>query len=233
MTRQLLAQRDAAALEQADKRMLYSIIREILSNLQDALPVVFTVRMQEDLGKVVRSSMELAQLLHHQAAKFRVGMIRARSTDGRPTPFDSNQMEDVSGAMEGGDQGWEVQMTVFPGVFKWGDERGENVRLSRRIELLIHRLTCLKPGRGHEGCIAGEGRGKEERGYRAWQGLCSNPCRRLSSAYLFGDHHTAIIPCVTSDKKGSGSMLTWVARRNAPESSVTEPFPPNRRFLIF
>ena len=59
ITRKLLAQSDEDILEQADNRMYYVTLQEIMTNLQQALPIDWTPDMQGELGKIIVESIQL------------------------------------------------------------------------------------------------------------------------------------------------------------------------------
>jgi len=161
LTRKLLAHEDADALQTARNRLLYEVMDEIMENLPHELRSRWTDDMQYGLGKVIASSMELAQLLHGQTARFQVKMVPAVSSDGKPASFDPNEMEDIGVEDEEDPRDRCVGVSVFPSICKWGDERGENVR---PLSAACVRVSCsrFRIGRCHAGGFEGQGFDSEE-----------------------------------------------------------------------
>lgn len=126
LTRTLISHGDGSVLEHADNRLHYSIQREIMTNLENALPTEWSQGMQSELGKIFALTIQLFRLLHTQRASFRVDMMQAGPLSGNGQPFLPEAMEDVGIDR----QECVVGMGIFPGVSKWGDEHGENVRPS-------------------------------------------------------------------------------------------------------
>lgn len=135
-TRKLIARHNAKVLEQADTRMHYETLGEIMSIFEKAAPIDWNTDVQAALSKIIASALELFQVLHKQAAIFQVAMLCATGADGNPSPFKPSWMEDIGNEMEDGGKNWSVGIVLFPVILKWGDERGENVRPSWKPRML-------------------------------------------------------------------------------------------------
>lgn len=107
--------------------MMYATLEDIMHNLEKAAPIQWTMTMQQQLGKIVVAAIELSHLLQRQAARFEVRMAGGASVNRTGIPFDHQHAEDLGDGMEEVQSALIIGMAVFPGIFKWGDERGENV----------------------------------------------------------------------------------------------------------
>lgn len=127
ITRKLLDRHDEGILDQAESRMHNEIMFEIHRALENAATIPWTEEVQAALSKIITSTIQLFRLLHRQAARFQVRMVDAITLGGKGNRYNSAYMEDLGNEMEDDEADWEVGIAVFPGIFKWGDERGENV----------------------------------------------------------------------------------------------------------
>lgn len=134
-TRALISRDDPGALEQADNHMLYDTMRMIMQDLEKAAPISWTENVQTALGKIIAATIELFRLLQSQNADFHIGFARVTNTEGHHRRYSPSWTEDIDNEMEGGGQNFVVGLSVFPGIFKCGDERGENVR-SAQLSIL-------------------------------------------------------------------------------------------------
>lgn len=133
LTRKLIANNDDSVLEHADAVLHYTTMREIMEKLSTALPIEWTAEVQQELSKIVVSMTELARLLYGQAAHFSIGMVPAYRQGRGHMPFNPEEMEDIGNADDEESNERQVSVSVFPGIIKCGDERGENVRHLRWI----------------------------------------------------------------------------------------------------
>ena len=94
-----------------------------------AMQIEWHPNVQHGLATIYQSGLELFRLLHRQNAVFQVEMAPA-CEEGVPQHFHPVTMEDVnSTADEEALAGRTIDVSVFPLVYKSGDERGENVSI--------------------------------------------------------------------------------------------------------
>jgi len=83
------------------------------------------------LGAIVEQAVSLSRLLRVQRARFIVAIPSMHPR--HQALFDNETMEDISGEDEQGLTGKELQCAVFPALYKFGDEEGNNTQIRNVI----------------------------------------------------------------------------------------------------
>ncbi|RMZ09540.1 hypothetical protein D0864_01495 [Hortaea werneckii] len=124
-TRKLLFQMDREALHQADKDLETSAIQLLAKDLGDCIAVDWNAS-EATLRKILGSAAELFRALHSSKATFDLETAPVR--DGVDMAvFDMDKMTSVNSAEEEAALiGRPIEVSVFPGIFKYGDEHGQN-----------------------------------------------------------------------------------------------------------
>ncbi|KAK5119581.1 hypothetical protein LTR85_007410 [Meristemomyces frigidus] len=125
-TRKLIAQIDTGALRKSDQALLDSAIQRVHSMLVDALPMDWTAA-EGGLRKIFAAAFELFRTLHSSKALFVVEMLPA-VLPHELAAFDPNTMTAINNTTEDEDAlgGRSIEVSVFPVVYKFGNEVGEN-----------------------------------------------------------------------------------------------------------
>lgn len=125
-TRKLLLQMDGEALQQADKGFETCAIEVVAKRLGDCIAVDWNAS-EATLRKILSSAAELFRALHSSKATFDLEMAAVR--DGVDMAvFDIDNMTSVNSAEEETALiGRPIEISVFPGIYKYGDEHGQNV----------------------------------------------------------------------------------------------------------
>lgn len=129
LTRKLIAQSDNAVLERAVNALVCDMLQEVHYNLGRALGVDWPSNLQNDLAKIFVSCLDFFRILHRQSAMFSVRMVCNTDNDGTPGRIGPEWMEDVNNEDEDDVKGRGIEFSLFPAIYKKGDERGENARL--------------------------------------------------------------------------------------------------------
>lgn len=125
-TRRLIGLRDTGALSEAQDRLVRHMTQEVQHTIAKAMKINWTVDMEQQLATIFHNGLELLRTLQRQQASFHLRMAPAYDEDAlRINPI---TMEDVHGADEDDTlkDRW-IEISVFPLVYKLGDERGERV----------------------------------------------------------------------------------------------------------
>lgn len=133
LTRKLIAQCHGEALDLADSKLHYTLRYEIFQNLGSALPVDWTPGQQDELSKIIVSTVQLFRLLRKQAARLETTMVKAGIHHGNGLPFNAAAMEDIGTDMEDDEQGKVTAIAVLPAVLKWGNQHGEHVWVAPKL----------------------------------------------------------------------------------------------------
>lgn len=122
-TRKYLARLDEAALQESYEALVDAAVNQLRHSLADAL----SKSMDDNtLRKIFRMSLDLFRTLYGCKAVFNLWMPAVQPQT--LTIFDPNIMTAVN-STEDDDAlvGRSIEVSVFPGVYKFGDEFGENV----------------------------------------------------------------------------------------------------------
>lgn len=130
-TRRMLERRYGNELSAAEQTLILHMVQGVAENTKYAVRVEWSDSMLFALSKIFVSSRDLAHSLRRQSACFEIWMPSALSSNGTPFQFDWASQEDINEADDGDMTDQKVEMSLFPAVIKWGDERGENVSLDR------------------------------------------------------------------------------------------------------
>lgn len=151
MTRKLIQHADGAILDNAGETLVHQTVIRVYNELEHAAPIQWTMNMQTALIKIAESCHQLSNLLHCQKARFCVTMLVAVHEDGSPRLFKPDlEEEDFFDGNEEDPHDRTVEMSLFPVIWKLGDEHGENVRQRLTQGFLVPLLTChgrVTPGR--------------------------------------------------------------------------------------
>ncbi|KAK4895261.1 hypothetical protein LTR27_006604 [Elasticomyces elasticus] len=125
-TRKLLGYVDVDALRESDESFIKNSMEEIFILLRPLLNDKWHTKAEANMRKIITSTFELFRLLHESKALFRTGFVGiAPST--KKYRFVPEEMQAIASGEEDGDlEGKALQMLVFPGVYKFGDEMGNN-----------------------------------------------------------------------------------------------------------
>ncbi|KAK5129420.1 hypothetical protein LTR08_003276 [Meristemomyces frigidus] len=119
-TRRLLDRLDEMALQKADQSFIDKAVKHFHCLLVYALPMDWNVA-QVGLRKIFAAAFELFRLLHHSKAFFRLEVM---SID---RGYQQNTMESVNSTEEETVlAGRPLELSVFPAVYKFGNELGDN-----------------------------------------------------------------------------------------------------------
>lgn len=126
-TRKLLETTDKVVLEKSMQSLVDRAVLHALKALSLALPAKPPAYAETRLRKTFASAFELFRMLHRSKASFQVEFSPAVLPDGA-SQFRAEQMQALNSVDEDSVlEGRTIQVSVFPGVFKFGDEMGNNV----------------------------------------------------------------------------------------------------------
>ncbi|KAI7081266.1 hypothetical protein KC356_g9233 [Hortaea werneckii] len=124
-TRKLLLQMDRKALQQSDKALESRAIEVLKKRLGRCIAVDWNAS-EASLRKAFTSATELFRVLHSSKATFYLEMTSVH--DGVDMAvYDFDRMTSVNSAEEEAALiGRPIEVSVFPGIWKYGDELGQN-----------------------------------------------------------------------------------------------------------
>jgi hypothetical protein len=126
---------------------------DVQHSIVKAMHISWTATMEDQLGKVFHNGLDLFRLLQRQQATFHVVMASAY-VENEARRINTTTMEDVNGADEDINlQDRLIEVSVFPLVYKMGDERGENV--SRRCNGSRKRVLTTPSARPSDHYLSG------------------------------------------------------------------------------
>ncbi|KAK3615376.1 hypothetical protein LTR56_026624 [Elasticomyces elasticus] len=126
-TRKLLGSLDEQALQESDQALVDSMALEMHSILDPVLQGTWKPTAEKSLRKIVQSAFELFRMLHSSKALFQIEFTPAASPRGK-LAFDAAMMQALASEEDHGAlRNQLLQVSVFPGVFKYGDEMGNNL----------------------------------------------------------------------------------------------------------
>lgn len=141
-TRQLLFQLDAPTVHRADEELLNFATDDLPKMLRDAISLEWD-NVKPAFRKILSSVLDLARALHRSKAVFEVQMIPAHLPDNDFSVFDSEvMMAASSGEEDVALIGRPIEVSVFPAVYKYGNEVGENVSVIRPRQAALITDTC-------------------------------------------------------------------------------------------
>lgn len=111
--------------------LIETVIQRIISALSSFMDLANPEVLSQSLRNIIIDAVELSRLLRIQKATFRVN-IPVISKD-RPVYFDSQSMEDVGGEDDLSLGARRIRCVTFPGIFKDGNENGEQVHLTNVV----------------------------------------------------------------------------------------------------
>lgn len=126
--RRLISDKDLSILPRAERKHVEDMVASAKQDLGDTVKAeLWTKETDELLGKIFYQVVKLYQTLHRQEARYFVDMAPASNW-----AFSPAQMEDVMDPGEGSEtvKGSAIEVSVFPSVYKKGDEFGENMLLT-------------------------------------------------------------------------------------------------------
>lgn len=127
-TRKLMHEYDEEAMHEADRKLLFSACERLQVLLGDAIVLNWEIEAPR-LIKILTPARDLFRALHSAKADFKVEMMPVQLGDGTVT-FDTDTMTAIQSEEEETELlGRSLQISVFPAVYKYGDEMGQNVRI--------------------------------------------------------------------------------------------------------
>ncbi|KAK5682016.1 hypothetical protein LTR17_027435 [Elasticomyces elasticus] len=125
-TRKLLGSLDEQALQESDQALVDSTALEMHSILDPVLQGTWKPTAEKSLRKIVQSPFEPFRMLHSSKALFQIEFTPAASPRGK-LAFDAAMMQVLASEEDHGAlRNQLLQVSVFPGVFKYGDKIGNN-----------------------------------------------------------------------------------------------------------
>ncbi|KAI7260443.1 hypothetical protein KC345_g10061 [Hortaea werneckii] len=125
-TRKLMQHHDEHATHKADKMLLVGSCSTLQGLFEDAIFIDWKTEMPR-LVKILAPALDLFRKLHIAKAGFQVEMAPVRYGNGI-NAFDSDTMTAVQSDEEESELlGRILQISVFPAVYKYGDEMGQNM----------------------------------------------------------------------------------------------------------
>lgn len=126
---------DAGEAQKSVQALIDHIVVHVGQTLSPALSKGLTKSAETSMRKLCTSAIELFKMLHRSKSLFRVEFTSATSAHEagyfRPETMQAVNSADEDAALEGRP----IQISVFPGVYKFGDEMGNNVSAPRISEL--------------------------------------------------------------------------------------------------
>ncbi|KAK3619065.1 hypothetical protein LTR56_024270 [Elasticomyces elasticus] len=125
-TRKLLSCINEQALQESDKRLLDGALEQSFKILGTLFQDKWHAKSESNLRKIVTAACDLFKLLHESKALFKIDFA-GTSLNTERSRFRPEMMQAIGTDEEDGQlDGRQLQMLVFPGVFKYGDEMGDN-----------------------------------------------------------------------------------------------------------
>ncbi|KAI7206041.1 hypothetical protein KC343_g7793 [Hortaea werneckii] len=125
-TRKMMQEHDGEALHEADRALLLAACERLQLLLGDAIVLNWGIQGPR-LIKILTPARDLFRKLHSAKADFHVEMMPVRYANGVAT-FDTDTMTAIQSDEEETELlGLALQISVFPGVYKFGDEMGQNM----------------------------------------------------------------------------------------------------------
>jgi hypothetical protein len=127
-TRALIGHVDPEALNEAQDRLIAKMVQDIEHSIGKAMNVKWSTTVEQELAKVFSMGLDLFRVLHRQQANFFIQMASAMKGEEQRR-FNPETMQDVENVEDASllrDRF--VEISVFPLLYKKGDERGERVR---------------------------------------------------------------------------------------------------------
>ncbi|KAI7155865.1 hypothetical protein KC349_g6684 [Hortaea werneckii] len=125
-TRKLMQEYDEEAMHEADRRLLLAACDNLQMLLGDAIVLNWEIEAPR-LIKILTPARDLFRALHSAKADYRVKMMPVQLGDGTVT-FDTDTMTAIQSEEEETELlGRALQISVFPAVYKYGDEMGQNM----------------------------------------------------------------------------------------------------------
>ncbi|KAI7551059.1 hypothetical protein KC331_g2785 [Hortaea werneckii] len=125
-TRKLMHEYDEEAMHEADRKLLFSACERLQVLLGDAIVLNWEIEAPR-LIKILTPARDLFRALHSAKADFKVEMMPVQLGDGTVT-FDTDTMTAIQSEEEETELlGRSLQISVFPAVYKYGDEMGQNM----------------------------------------------------------------------------------------------------------
>ncbi|KAK5744404.1 hypothetical protein LTR17_002114 [Elasticomyces elasticus] len=123
-TRKLLSIIDDAALRKSDEQLVTNAVNHFFHALGPSLDDKWPPKAENGLRKIASSAMELFKSLHQSKAVFKFDF---EASGGKNYHFIGTDMQAIANEEEELKLGGRpLEMLVFPGVFKFGDEMGNN-----------------------------------------------------------------------------------------------------------
>ncbi|KAK5686755.1 hypothetical protein LTR17_026866 [Elasticomyces elasticus] len=184
-TRKLLSLTKGQELQESDEQFFQNTLGALLDFLGKLFDDQWAPKAETNLRKIITAGFDLFKLLHESRAVFKINFsgVDLFSEKNR---FRTGIMQAIaSDEEEAALMRRPLQMVVFPGVFKFGNELGHNVSILERVHLSsiadYLRLLARRDG----GDLQGQG-GAADGGAGDWQrlvnGIGSFWRRMISSA---------------------------------------------------
>lgn len=140
----MLARHEEGKLQQAYEALLNYMVQEIHDAVAEAVSPKWPEEVNRSLRQTFKDSVEFFRMLRRHPARFTVDMLPAMVSPAEIQLFDPTHMMDENNEDGGELLGRSVQMSLFPAVYKWGDERGDNVSLPSSIFVFYMLTTILQ-----------------------------------------------------------------------------------------
>jgi hypothetical protein len=127
-TRKMLGVRNPGAVGEAHDRLVANMVHEIQYGIAHAMHVKWSEAASQELSRVFTKGLELFRVMHRQHASFHVQMAPAYEGEEPGRRLNPETMIDVDNAEdEVALRDRLIEISVYPLVYKTGDERGEMV----------------------------------------------------------------------------------------------------------
>ncbi|KAI7554278.1 hypothetical protein KC331_g658 [Hortaea werneckii] len=125
-TRKMMQEYNKEAVDEADRKLLLAACDKLQMLLGDAIVLNWEIEAPR-LIKILTPARDLFRTLHSAKADFYVEMMPVQFGDGIVT-FDTDTMTAVQSDEEEPELlGRDLQISVFPIIYKYGDEMGQNM----------------------------------------------------------------------------------------------------------
>ena len=181
-TRKLLNDKAKAVLDMSDQQLAQNLAKRVFQDLQPAVSVECTPKMQEKLVEIFKRAQEFYRLVYGQQSQLKMVLPMAGGRGG-PRTFVPDMMEVVNGGMDDEDAlaGTPIEIAVSPGMFKAGGPCWVDVSIAFFAFVLYAVLADIyRTGSSCHRCGKGEGRPSwrllRQRGWTVCKDERQGPC---------------------------------------------------------
>lgn len=136
----MLLEINEKALQEADMKLIEAAIYDAFDMLKSAVFIDWETE-KPTLRKILASAIELYRELHRSKATFKLQMIPCHTSQGSNT-FEMSTMAAVaSDENEHALVARPLEVSVFPGIYKYGNEMGQNVSVVFSAKALVNFLA--------------------------------------------------------------------------------------------